>query len=232
MKPATKKYLILTILLLLGFSLVSFAAETEREKLLFSRYRLIGTMVKSNALESVAVIKDTTTKKESIYKMGQILGGFYIVKIKRAEIELLREGKIISMKLPLGGGAEFITVVSDQERIVNRSALNGRYKSLNDCFKAGLALPHVEKGKIKGLKIIKINDKELASLAGVKEGDILLSVNDNKLTGVQGALRLYNDLRVEPELKIKIKRNNTVYKYTYYMNWGAGTVTKKSGKAL
>jgi general secretion pathway protein C len=217
----SKRIGIIMLILIWVVSLPCYAAQADNSRFLLSRYRLIGTIVKSDASQSLAIIRDLTSKKDTLYKIGQVLEGFYIVKIKRAEVQLLREGKLISLSLPLGGGAEFITVVSDTERIVNRTALNERYNNLNELFKAGLVFPQIEDGKIEGLRIIHIEDKAIAQAAGIQEGDIVLSVNGKKLASIQQVLDLYNAARGQPQLKVKIKRNNNIYEYTYYMNWEA-----------
>jgi type II secretion system protein C len=196
-------------------NVASFSAQNPR-------YRLVGTIVKNNEMQSYAIIRDMNTQKDKIYKMGQTINGYYVAKIKRGQVLVLREGKLFSLNLPLGGGAEFITVVSEKERMVNRTAFSNRYKNLNEALTAGFAFPYVEKGKIIGLKILRINDKKLSELSGMKEGDIVLSVNERKVANINQALGIYNDFKNDSELKMKVKRNNKILTYTYYMNWEEG----------
>ncbi|MBU2540430.1 MAG: PDZ domain-containing protein [Candidatus Omnitrophica bacterium] len=218
----TKMIIAMTLGFIFAINISCYATDFEKNQILNSRHILIGTIVKDNPRDSLAIIRDSTNDKDASYKVGQILDGYYIVRIKRAEVELLRQGKISSLRLPLGGGAEFITIVSGNERIVNRTALNERYKNLNEVFGAGIVFPHIEKGKLAGLKIVRINDEELAKATGVSEGDIVISVNNQKLTGVKQALDVYNKLRNEEEIELELKRNGKLHKYSYYMNWEEG----------
>lgn len=218
-----REIITLSLILILVLGHCCLAMGAEKEKAFSSRYRLIGTAVKDNPDKSQAIIRDKLTGKDAVYKIGQVLYGHYIVRIKRAEVHLLREGKILSLGLPLGGGSEFIIIVSDSERLVNRTALNERYKNLNDVFKVGFAFPHIEAGKIRGLKVVRINDDELAQLAGIKEGDIIISVNGKKLKGVKQALEVYGQIKNEAKLKVKLERDGKIYNYNYYMNWEGGS---------
>lgn len=214
--------IIICLGLVLITGLYSYAQDSKKQASANPSYQLIGTIVKNDSGKSVAIIRDKSINKEMVLKIGEKLGEFSLVKIKRAEVQLLKQGKVYSLKLPLGGGAEFITVLSERERLVNRTALGDRYKDLNEAFRAGVVFPNIEKGRLRGLKIVRINDKEIAARAGVKEGDVVLAVNNHKLENIQQALDIYKEIRTDKKITLKVKRNGKTQSLTYYMNWEGG----------
>lgn len=210
------------IILLIGillFSLSEPASSQERTaKNELLDFEVAGTVLESRLGESVAVIKNIRAKTQAAYKISDKILDYKVVNILRGRVALLRKGKIYYLDFPLGSVSEPITVISEDKRIIDRGALTKKIPSLNALMEQGMVIPHIESGKITGLKIAKIKDKALAKMAGLSEGDILTSVNGQRLNSLQGALEAYRNTREEEKIDLEIKRNNKNRKLTYYIN--------------
>jgi len=183
-----------------------------------SSLRLLGTIMESDPTKSIAVIKNLFSQRQGIYKVTDKILDYQIIKIMRGRIALLRDGKIYILNFPLGGEVEPIIVVSSDKRIVNYNALTKKIPDLNVAMKQAIPIPYIESGKITGLKITKVKDKALIETAGLKEEDIVMSINGKKLDSLQRALEIYhNFLGNKDRADIEIRRGNEIKKLTYYI---------------
>lgn len=205
------------------FSVTGYCLEDEKKEKVLSAgdvfifpFKLLGTVLKEIREHSLAFLEDPKTKEVSIYRIGDEINGYRLVRVRRGEADFLKDGKRLTLQLPGGDPPTLVTIVSETERIVNVAALNERYPDLNQMAQLGVAFPDIEKGKISGLKILQINDKPLAKAAGIKEGDVITSVNGMKPTSIQEALKIYQTLRREPKIVVEVKRKNNIQQYTYW----------------
>jgi general secretion pathway protein C len=178
---------------------------------------LLGTLIESDPMKSIAILEDITTHKQSAFKAGDDLYEYKIVKIGRGEISLLKDGKVDRIEFPLGNVNQAVVSVSDHEKIIDRKAIVKMFPDLNIAIKQAFAVPHFESGKITGFKITKLRDKELAQKVGIEEGDILLGINEYKFDSVKSPFQIYHNLRNASELNIQIKRNNETKNLVYYL---------------
>lgn len=180
--------------------------------------KLLGTIVEKNSEKSMAIIKDMQSQKQSNYRTADKVLGYQIVKILRGQVILLKEGKFFSLGLPEGGELEPIVTISSSERIVNRGALIKEISDLNVLKERVIPIPYLESGKIAGFKIAKLEDDVLAKTAGLKEGDVVMAVNNQKLNSFQKAFQIYNSVRNEDKIDVQIKRGSQIKNLRYYLN--------------
>ena len=181
-------------------------------------FTLIGTVIERNPMESLAVIEVIPEGVQRPYRVGESICGYQIVKIKRAAIQILKEGEILEVDFPLGSINQPVLEISDTQRIINRQALAKQIPDLSTALQQAIGIPYFEGGKIQGFKIAKINNRVLAKKAGLKEGDIVLSVNNHKLDSIKKPLEIYHDLRSESQITLRIQRKGEEKNLVYYLN--------------
>ena len=82
-------------------------------------------------------------------------------------------------------------------------------------------MPHVSNGKLDGFLIDSLKKDGIVSQAGVREGDIIKSVNGQKFTSVKKPLQAYEYLRdfvkmeESPLIKIGLLRAGKPHTFTY-----------------
>jgi type II secretory pathway component PulC len=175
-------------------------------------------MLEPDSANSIAIIKDSGSSLLNIYRIGNSIAGYQVVKIMRGTVLLLKEGKTICLDFPAGSVGEPILVVSEEERVIDRLAMAKKIPDLNEARKKILPMPCIESGKIIGIKIAKIMDKELEKESGIKEGDIITSINDLKLDSLQKAVLVYDSVRHQRKVIVQIKRGKEIKNLVYYLN--------------
>ena len=193
-------------------------AESRAESPQGPPFRLMGTVIEKDQERSIAVIKETTSEKQANYKIGDKISDYQIIKILRGRLVLLKNGRLSLLDFPLGSEAEPIIVVSSDERIVNRSALAKKLPGLNAAMEQAFVLPNITSGKIDGFKIVKIKDRALAKMAGLKEKDVIRSVNGKSLNSLLKPLEIYHEVHSKEKIDVEIKRGDEIKNLVYYMN--------------
>jgi type II secretion system protein C len=211
------KSIIILICCILSLTSLSYGSDTPKKDPLDS-LRLLGTVLGSDSTESIAITREADSKILDIHKVGDSLFGYQIVRIIRGAIILLKGGKTTLLNLPLGSELEPILVMNEKERIINRLAMAKQIPDLTQAYNQVLAAPYISSGKVKGIKIGKIKDKVLLSNAGIKEGDIITRVNNEKLDNLQNALKLYANLQNEDTITLQIQRGGEIKDLVYHLN--------------
>jgi len=189
---------------------------SDQKKL--DNFLLLGTVLEPNPNLSIAIIKNKHSQIQKIYTAGDKFLNYRIASILRGRVVLLKDNKVFLMNFPLGAELEPITRISEDKKLINLDILLKKIPDLNALMEQGLVIPHIESGKITGLKIVRIKDRILAKMAGLREGDVLVSVNGSQLDSVQKSLTLYKDLRGQEKIDLGIKRGHTNKEITYYVN--------------
>jgi type II secretion system protein C len=213
MKP---RILFVMAILILMVSAVQ-AAENITEGTLFP-LRLLGTVMDSDCRQSIAVIMNLRSDKQGIYRAGNRILDYQVARIMRGEVVLLKEGKAFLLGFPLGSGIEPIIIVSSEERIVNRNAITKKIADPNAAYLQAVVIPYVDTGKVIGFKVTEIKDKALAHKAGIEKGDIITSVNNQRLDSLNKALKIYHNIRNQERIVMEIKRGNEIKILVYYVN--------------
>lgn len=194
------------------------AKDQTREPLL--PLVLLATVLGRNPQDSLAVIRDMALKRQVVYKIGETISGYQLTDIKRGRVTLLKNGRLSFLDFPRGGNESNgpIMVISEKERLINKDALSKRFGDINTLLEQGLILPQIQSGKITGLKIMRIKDKQLAELGGIKEADVITKIQGQKLDSLRSALKLYSRLKDEPKIEVEIKRGKETKDLIYYLN--------------
>jgi serine protease Do len=73
--------------------------------------------------------------------------------------------------------------------------------------KLGLSIQDTDDGV--GVKVLDVDDESAAEKAGIKEGDIILGVDDTDVKGTEDVVRATRESRDKTSYKFKIKRGNS-----------------------
>jgi serine protease Do len=71
----------------------------------------------------------------------------------------------------------------------------------------GLSIQDTEDGV--GVKVLDVDDESAAAKAGIKEGDILIGVDDTDIKGTEDVLRATRASKDKTSYKFKVKRGNS-----------------------
>lgn len=208
------------------------------------RLELYGTAVYPNG-ESFSIIEDLGQRKQGVYGVNATVpGGATVKRIEWDHVVLVHNGKDEILKIkkaaaagspgPRGsltsvasaapGGAApgsaagpggAIQQVSENEFVVPRAEVDSAMENMSQLFTQIRAVPHFEGGQSVGFRLFAIRRGSLFDRIGLKNGDIIRSINGTEMTDPSKALALMQELRNVGSLEVDITRNQQPQKLSY-----------------
>ena len=199
------------------------------------KLKLWGTAVFDTG-NSFSIIEDQGARKQGVYAVNDVVPGNATVKsIEWDRVVLLHNGRDEVLELedvkstgpgkavastapaaaaPAGGGSG-IQQVSENEYQVPRSEVDTALENMSQLFTQIRAVPHFEGGQSVGFRLFAIRRGSLFDRIGLKNGDIIRSVNGNEMNDPSKAVSLLQELRDASNLDVDITRNQQPQKLTY-----------------
>lgn len=200
---------------------------------------LLGTVVFNNSRYSAALINNRSEDKTSYYSLGDDLLGSSLVRIERFRVIIQRNGRLESLELQAAKDS-IETASASRRRLPRRRVQSpnsegvdfeelgpGRYLIPEDTVENALAnLPSLLRSaraipntgpdnRIDGFKIVEIKSDSIFSRIGLRDGDVIKSVNDEALNSMEKGMSLFNAMREKKTIEIDIERNGSRLNYTY-----------------
>jgi len=201
---------------LMGDNGVSPALSAEEELGIV----LLGTVAGSPEI-SRAIIKDIKTNKLSLYKTGDTVATAHIESIEKDVVVLLHQGQI--KILELGTRESKQQDADNTQAALSNSAAQAveTNPSANFHTSAGAKLRNIEimltnaviepytiDGQVEGLRITGLENIKGAEDLGLKNGDIIRTVNGQRLTSKQRAYQIFKKARSQTAANIELLRGN------------------------
>jgi len=188
------------------------------------KLKLWGTVIGGDS-QTYAVIEADRTG-QNLYRTGDAIQNATIKMILREKIVLNVNGRdeILEMEKLLaatGGGtgarpSPIRTAVSEPQNIaINRSQIDVAVQNPNQLLQEIKIRPHFEKGKLDGLTITAIKPDSIFRKMGLVSGDILTSVDGEKIESMNDALKFYDTIKSATTVKLDIKRRGRMQTINY-----------------
>jgi len=182
--------------------------------------RLVATNVSKNGI-SLAIIENKKKKKQDVFEIGEEVFDYAkLEQVTENEITLNKNGIIETLVLEEGkssssksGPASFED--GQTEFSVDESELENALSNLPKLLSQARAVPYFRNGKSIGMRLFAIRTGSLYEKIGLKNGDILTSVNENSLSDPTQALKLFEQLKTERESEVAIERNGSKVNLNY-----------------
>jgi general secretion pathway protein C len=108
-----------------------------------------------------------------------------------------------------------IQQLAENEYSVARSEVDSALENMSQLFTQIRAVPHFEGGQSVGFRLFAIRRGSLFDRIGLKNGDIIRSINGNPMNDPGKAMALLQQLRDDNNLDVDITRNQQPQKLTY-----------------
>ncbi len=197
---------------------------------------LLGTMV-GNEAESYAVIEDSKTREQLLYRIGDILGeDARIMKISRNKVVVRRGGEdeILEVSLfpeenkPVSQAAPTVLTPSAPSApgnniraagknrwVMDRREIENAVDNLPALLTKARIVPNFSEGKPDGFRIFAITEDSLYSKIGLQNGDVLHRVNGIEVKDPQNFLKVFEQLKDENAITVDLVRNNQKETFSY-----------------
>ena len=174
-------------------------------------------------------IEEKGKKKTHILSIGEDFKGYKLIKVyakyaifsknsKEFRLFLINDTAIKYSTTKEQKDSEIeknIKIVDDDKIIVKRDYVNSYIKDIRKIWNNISIAENMSGGRIDGFKITKIKKGSAFEKLGLKENDIIKSVNNVELKSYNDAFKLYRQFNKTKALNIKILRDNLEVEINY-----------------
>jgi general secretion pathway protein C len=186
------------------------------------KLRLWGT-VTGKGRRAYAVIEDTKTRQQNLYRIGDTIQDATLKLILRQKVVLSVNDRdeVLGMeeagtakrsgsgpriarkaasppRLPVSPNPRQLTLKSDQ--------IENALENLDQLMEQARIRPHIEDGRPSGISITGIKPNTVFRKMRLRNGDIITGVNGTPIESVEDAMQIFGDLSSTPEVQLEIKR--------------------------
>ena len=190
--------------------------------------------VKGWDTENYAVIEEGKSRNQGLYQQGDTIEGTdaVIKKVLRMSVILTRNGKdqILDMAEEAKAGGQSMSPPSSHGKVAStgnssdkiemtlqRSLIDEAMGDINGLMKQARIRPHFTEGKADGLLVYGVKQRSIFKEMGIRNGDILMGIDGNKIQSVEDAISLYDKLKNASEAKIEVKRRGKTKEFLYHV---------------
>ncbi len=201
------------------------------------KLKLWGTAVNVSG-GSYSIIEDLGARKQGVYGINSgVPGGATVKSIEWDKVVLLHNGKdeILEIEKTVmggpgksvpaqappvspGGGASDgsgIQQTAENEYTIPKSEVDSALENMSQLFTQIRAVPHFEGGESVGFRLFAIRRGSLFDKIGLKNGDILRSINGTPMNDPSNAMNMFQQLRDTDHLSVEATRNQQPVTLTY-----------------
>jgi general secretion pathway protein C len=173
--------------------------------------RLWGTITSEEKLFSYAIIEDLQKRKQNLYRVGDAIQAATVTMILREKILLNVNGNLQVLEIEKA-------VESTKKITLEKARVITAMNDINALVQQVTIRPHFQNGKQDGLLLSSIKPDSIFSYLGLVKGDVITGVNGETIESVDDGISFYNSLVSSSDLRLKIKRRNTIktIHYVFY----------------
>jgi len=207
------------------------AAAIDVESLAETRLRLKlwGTISGGGDAVTRAIIEDEVTRKQDLFKVGDRVQEAVIKLVLRDRVVVSYKGRdeVLMMETAKGAGAHSRSGSSGRNgrrlpsasitKKVNlkRDTINDAMMNISSLMKDVRIKPHFRNGQAEGMAVSGIKSDSIFRKMGIRNGDVIIGVDGQKIESVDDAMSLYGNLKSASEVQIEIKRMGQVQTIEY-----------------
>lgn len=195
-------------------------------------YQLIGTVIFRNPARSLAAIQDKGDAKLYPVRIGDMIGEnvqilsveprkviFINTSARRKEYIEIPEDPAIkistanlkSRSAPAAG----INQLDENRFVIGRQEIDSQMANFNALLTQARAVPEMRGGQMVGFRLTQIVPNSFYQKAGFKDGDVIRSVNGEKVTDAAKAFELLQGLKSMSSLDMTIERGGKEVNFNY-----------------
>ncbi|MFP4615525.1 MAG: type II secretion system protein GspC [Thiohalorhabdus sp.] len=181
---------------------------------------LKGIIASQEGEQKVALIASGEEGEEGVYRVGDTLaGGAEILRIEPRRVILRRNGVTEALNLEV---AELEGSISQQDspdgesgiqkegansRVVPERTVRENLENLPSLLRQAKAVPHKVNGEPAGFRIENIQSGSIYEDLGLREGDVVKSVNGQDIRTSSDALGAYREMKGADKYEVRLERD-------------------------
>jgi general secretion pathway protein C len=196
---------------------------------LLSRYQLLGTVVKDKG--SLALIRGAGERQPSVYKIGDLLDRYEIVRIQRHQVVVsdgARQASLIMYEEQKPGPRPQQRQAARQQpqqekqssrtvqKILSRSEVEEKvFKRVNQILTQIAISPYMVDGNMEGLRLIRVPNDSIVYELGGRNGDIIRRVNGHQVNQIDQMYKLWENIKDDSLITVDLERGSQMYSYRF-----------------
>lgn len=190
---------------------------------------LLGTATGSHR-ETFALVRHTVKQEERVFRLGDmVFDAGRLVQVTREQAFIVINGKKVELLTPMTPPAATPSAapatapavgsgVSNQggnSYVIDQRALNAALDNPAQAMTDARLLPSQKDGKVEGFKASEVKPAGVFGMIGIKNGDVIKSLNDFPMDAPDKALQSFIALKGQSRLKMDIIRDGQPQTLTY-----------------
>jgi len=182
--------------------------------------------------KSIAIIRRTREREAQMYRRGEMIDSYEIVKIERHRV-LLSDGLTTSVlpmyyrytvqtASPLRSAPQRQESPDDYagakqiKKVLSRSDVENRvFSKVNEILTQIAISPHMVNGQMEGLRLIRVPNESIVYELGGRSGDIVKRVNGHELNQVDQMYKLWENIKDDSQITVDLERQNQMFSYSF-----------------
>lgn len=191
---------------------------------------LLGTVVGSFR-ETFALVRHTTKQEERVFRLGDLVfDAGRLVEVRKESAFIVINNKKVELLTPMTppaspqigqsplGTPHTVTAVASTgagSYVIDQRALNAALDNPAQAMSDARLLPSQKDGKVEGFRASEVKPNGVFSMIGIKNGDVLLRLNDFPMDSPDKALQSFIALKGQNRLKLDIVRDGQPQTFNY-----------------
>ena len=195
-------------------SLVSrMVFPAEPVKTAFPKLELLGTMMGNTA---IAFIYNPQTGSSGLYKVNDQVGDFKLSRILAGKIVLEKDGTAHEVFLASNRARaakeneSFVAHDDSGTMIISKFQLIGQMFKANEIISKIKIMPLADAvpNKLRGFRLDNVPSGSMIEEAGIKNGDVIYSVQGQRMQSIQDALAMFNRIQSQSRIEVVLLRDD------------------------
>lgn len=195
-----------------------------------SDYTLLGT-VQGSFRESFALIRKVSSKEELVFRLGDtVYNAGSLVTVKKEYVEILNGTVKTKIMTPTASASEtapppsvpvapagdtLAAQTGSGSYVIDQRLLNAALDNIGQAMTDARLLPSMKDGKVEGFKASEIKPKGIFGTIGLKNGDILLRMNDFPIDSPEKAIQSFASLKGQSRVRLDLIRDGQPTTFNY-----------------
>lgn len=193
-------------------------------------YVLLGT-VQGAFNESFALVQKTSSKEERVFRMGDnVFNAGPLVAVRKEYIEVMTGKTRAKIMTPVASAAAATAAPAQQpppqqgglaaqtgagNYVIDQRALNGALDNIGQAMTDARLLPSMKDGKVEGFRISEVKPQGIFGTIGMKNGDVLLRMNDFPIDSPEKAIQSLASLKGQSRIRLDLVRDGQPTTFNY-----------------
>jgi general secretion pathway protein C len=190
---------------------------------------LLGTAVGSFR-ETFALVQHTIKKEERVFRLGDLVfDAGRLVEVGKESAFIVINNKKVELLTPMtpaatasnpaqaapANTAAAVTPQGGGSYVIDQRALNQTLDNPAKAMTDARLLPSQKDGKVEGFRASEVKPNGLFAMIGIKNGDVLLRLNDFPMDSPDKALQSFIALKGQTRLKLDLIRDGQSATFNY-----------------